>query len=174
MRAHILILAAAGVVSTLGAVAACTGATFSSASGDGGETTSREGGASSHTSGGSSSSGHGQTDAGSTSSGGDAGAKCDPTKAPSVAPCTITDALGVFVAPHAKGGNDTPSSGTMAAPFATMGYAIARAGTRRVYVCAATYELSVPVATMAKVAVFGGLACPASPGSGAGAGGVAA
>jgi hypothetical protein len=179
MRPRLLFLAATGAaVSALGAASACTGGvTFSSAAGDGGET--RDGAATGHSSGGSGSSGH-ATDGGSdahASSGGDTGAdssgKCDLSKGPSVAPCTITDDIGVFVAPAANGGLDT-NAGTMAAPFASLNYAIAHTAGKRIYVCAATYEPAGTLTVTSNIAIFGGLACPASPGSDAGAGGGAA
>jgi len=97
---------------------------------------------------------------------------CDPMDAPKAAPCSITDAIGVFVAPTANGGSDTTGAGTMSAPFATVGHAIMSAGTKRVYVCGATYPEQVTVTT--NVSVYGGLACPLSAGSTAGTGGVPA
>jgi hypothetical protein len=99
------------------------------------------------------------------------GGKCDPSGPPKTSPCSVTDALGVFVAPAANGGSDS-GQGTRASPFATIAYAIAHAGSKRVYACGgATYAERLTVT--ASVQVYGGLACPVSLGSDAGQGGPA-
>jgi hypothetical protein len=101
------------------------------------------------------------------------GARCDSTQPPSAAPCVISDAHGVFVAPRAEGGSDE-ASGTMAAPFATIGYAISHAGGKRVYVCGATYNEQIAVDRLLDgTQVYGGLACPTSAGRASADGGAA-
>jgi hypothetical protein len=98
-------------------------------------------------------------------------APCDTADAPKDNPCVITDALGVFVAPEASGGNDTTGTGTRSQPYATLGMGIASAVTagKRVYACGATYPESLVVSVaMDGVQVYGGLECPT-----AGDGGVA-
>jgi hypothetical protein len=94
---------------------------------------------------------------------------CDGTQPPRAAPCVISETFGVFVAPSASGGSDA-NSGTRVSPYLTIGHAIASASGKRVYACGATYAESVSVTS--GVSVYGGLACPASPGSDAGTGGV--
>jgi hypothetical protein len=87
---------------------------------------------------------------------------CDGTKAPSENPCVIDNAAGVFVAPT---GDDTAGQGTKTAPFKSFGKAIvvAKATSKRVYACAATYaEAIVLDATTDGVSLYGGLACPGS------------
>jgi hypothetical protein len=99
-------------------------------------------------------------------------AMCDPSQPPQTSPCSITDAIGVFVAPAPYGGSDATGQGTMALPFATIGKAVSVAGSKRVYACGGTYPEQLTVTT--NVAVYGGLACPLDLGSDAGVGGVAA
>jgi hypothetical protein len=87
---------------------------------------------------------------------------CDGTRAPSESPCVIDDAAGVFVAPN---GDDTAGQGTKTAPFKSFGKAIvvAKATSKRVYACAATYAETVALdATTDGVSLYGGLACPGS------------
>ena len=87
--------------------------------------------------------------------------QCDATKEPSVAPCVIDDAFGVFVAPPGNGGNDTTGAGTMAAPFASLTKALASLGGKKlVFVCDGTFAEQVTVTT--PVSIFGGLGCPGS------------
>jgi hypothetical protein len=97
-------------------------------------------------------------------------APCDTTDTPKDNPCVITDALGVFVAPEASGGNDTTGTGTRSQPYATLGMGIASAVTagKRVYACGATYPESLVVSiAMDGVEVYGGLECPTAGGAGA-------
>jgi hypothetical protein len=60
---------------------------------------------------------------------------CDPSKTPAEDSCVVSDKYGVFASPK---GDDTLGDGSMAAPYATLGKAIAEAriGARRVYACA--------------------------------------
>jgi len=91
---------------------------------------------------------------------------CDPSQPPSAAPCVVSDAYGVFVAPPTSGGSDTAGNGSEASPFATISHALANLGTMsRVYVCDGTYTDQVTVTSA--VSIFGGLACGAvgAPGS---------
>ena len=65
---------------------------------------------------------------------------CWEKKSPHDDPCVIDDAYGVFVAPVANGGSDATGNGTRAAPYATLGKALAGLhGKSRVYVCDASY-----------------------------------
>ncbi len=85
--------------------------------------------------------------------------QCDTSQEPSTAACLVADAFGVFVAPPASGGSDVTGSGTMAAPYATIGKALASLGSKtRVFVCNGTYAEQVTVTT--PVSLSGGLACP--------------
>jgi len=93
-------------------------------------------------------------------SGKDAG--CSSSLSPSTSPCVVTEEYGVFVAPAKDGGSDA-GAGTRTAPYATIAEGIANAGTKRVYVCAATYAESLVIGTAVDgVQVYGGFACPGS------------
>ncbi len=88
-----------------------------------------------------------------------ADAGCDATQSPKTNACVVTDAYGVFVAPN---GSDS-ATGTMSAPFATVGRGVLAAASahKRVYVCTGTYAEQVTIDASANgVSLFGGLACP--------------
>ncbi|MGO9834687.1 MAG: hypothetical protein ACLP1X_10755 [Polyangiaceae bacterium] len=77
-------------------------------------------------------------------------------------PCVVNDTLGVFVAPAASGGSDS-AAGTEAAPFATIGHALANLGGKaRVYVCDGTFGEQVTITAGTAASLYGGLACPAA------------
>lgn len=79
---------------------------------------------------------------------------CDAEKEPKDAPACVVDGFGVFV-DGAAGLDANP--GTKAAPFKTVGAAVAAAGGRRVYVCEGTYGEAVKVTSA--VRLYGGFAC---------------
>jgi hypothetical protein len=92
---------------------------------------------------------------------GGAGVGCDPSDAPSAGECAIHEDLAVFVAPD---GSDDDGDGSRAAPFGTLGFAIARAieTGRRVYACAdgGEYEDTIALDDSANgLAIYGGFSC---------------
>lgn len=73
-------------------------------------------------------------------------------------PCIFSVPGAVFVS--ATTGSDTSGQGTAAAPWASIGHALAHLGsTARVYVCNGTYNEQVSIT--ASVSIFGGLSCTA-------------
>ena len=89
------------------------------------------------------------------------GPACDPTAAPSVAPCVITESLGVFVSPA---GTDS-AAGTRTAPMQTINAAMDAAkakGLSRVYACGGIYSVGVVVSVATNrdgLSLSGGLTC---------------
>ncbi len=64
---------------------------------------------------------------------------CDLTGDPASAPCSVSDANGVFVSPS---GSDASGDGRQAHPYASIGVAVTKAKAAamvRVFVCAGTY-----------------------------------
>ncbi len=82
---------------------------------------------------------------------------CDMTKDPKDEAGCVDDCVGVFVSPT---GSDT-NAGTKAAPFQTIGKALASAGAlTRVYVCEGTYAEDVSIAAPVDgVSIYGGFSC---------------
>ena len=82
---------------------------------------------------------------------------CDTTKDPKDDPGCIDDRVGVFVSPTGSDAN----AGTKAAPFQTIGKALASVGTlTRVYVCEGTYGEDVSMAPPVDgVSLYGGFKC---------------
>jgi len=83
---------------------------------------------------------------------------CNTSADPAAEPCLVSDQYGVFVAPTADGGSDA-NTGSQAAPFATIGNAIANANGKRIYVCSATFSEAL-VVTANGTSIYGGFACP--------------
>ena len=84
---------------------------------------------------------------------------CDPTKDPKDEPCLVDGVFGVFVS--GTTGRDT-GIGTKADPLKTIAEGIAKgtAGSKRVFVCAGTYDEHVVVgATQDGIRVYGGFDC---------------
>lgn len=83
---------------------------------------------------------------------------CDKTAVPSQDPCVVHEGLGVFVTTF---GNDETGDGTRDRPYATIGYAIAKAQAahKRVYACEGVYNAEGTVQLRNDVSVFGGLWC---------------
>jgi hypothetical protein len=93
-----------------------------------------------------------------SSDGGAPDGPCDPTGEPSTNPCALDSQYGVFVSPA---GTDS-ASGTKADPLKTIGEGIANAllGTKRVFVCAGTYDEHIVLgANEAGISVYGGFDC---------------
>jgi hypothetical protein len=87
-------------------------------------------------------------------------AGCDPTEAPSKAPCVVTEEYGVFVASSSVG-SDASGDGSRAKPFKTIGKGVTDASAKslRVYVCVGpAYDEHVTLASGANV--YGGFTCP--------------
>jgi hypothetical protein len=82
---------------------------------------------------------------------------CDMTQDPKNAPGCLDDRVGIFVSPT---GSDT-NAGTKAAPFQTIGKALASVGSlTRVYVCEGTYAEDVTIAAPVDgVSIYGGFSC---------------
>jgi hypothetical protein len=97
---------------------------------------------------------------------------CDPTDEPKDAPCVIADSYGVFVAsPNpsnggAGAGSDLTGDGTMGAPFASIGKALANLGGKsRIYVCSGIYPEEITIDAAHAASLFGGLTCVAGASS---------
>ena len=75
--------------------------------------------------------------------------------------CVVTEQFAVFVSTK---GTDLPTSGTRAAPYATIGYAVQNSKSLpRVYVCGGTYSGSVTIGAGAPaLSIFGGFSCGSS------------
>ena len=109
----------------------------------------------------------GTTEDGSTIGADGAPKGCDETKNPHDERCLVNDATGVFVAPSPAGNDASP--GTMMAPFATIGKALATAvaGKKktRVFICAALFDEKISLdANHSGLSIYGGLTCPGSAG----------
>lgn len=118
-----------------------------------------DGGAPSGT-GGATATGGSATSGGSTGTGG-AVSECDPSLAPSVDVCVVSDAYGVFVSPL---GDDASGDGTKAHPVQTIaqGMTLARSEGKRVYVCAdlGSYAETLTLGSaLDGLEIFGGFAC---------------
>ena len=96
---------------------------------------------------------------GAAGAGGGGAGGCDTTLSPSEAPCLVSSAHALFVAP--SGSDD--ADGTRAAPLQTISRALElAAGSDKIIVaCIATYEEPVAIAT--GVRLYGGFACPDDP-----------
>jgi hypothetical protein len=110
----------------------------------------RSGSGSSGTGGGSSSS----TGGGGSSTGGGGTGGMPASCVPSDAKGAVDDACGVFVSSSL---GDDKNAGTKEKPFKTMGAALSKVGSGRVYACAEAFSEEVTIA--AKVDIYGGLDC---------------
>jgi hypothetical protein len=88
---------------------------------------------------------------------------CAVTGDPSVTPCVVDDAYGVFVS-AASGQNDAGTPGTKSAPWKTITEGIraaAASGKSRVYICAGGYAEPVVLdANHDGISLYGGFDCP--------------
>jgi hypothetical protein len=90
-------------------------------------------------------------------------AVCDPTGLPTVSPCVVDEAFGVFVSP-AGNDADAGAAGTRAAPMRTLARAlsVAKSTGKRVYACdnGTGYAETITInAAVDGVALFGGFTC---------------
>lgn len=87
------------------------------------------------------------------SPGPDAPNGCDLSREPKDSPACVDESFGVFVAPT----GDDNAEGTRASPLRTLTSALAKAGSRRIYLCEGLYEENVVIDGGAEI--YGGFSC---------------